>query len=363
MPRTPAIEARTVWRGLRFRAHLALDAIDELVFHTRNRTDGLAHEDTTLSVQMLDRAIALGARFLKGQQRENGRLSGFLLQPGASTTWITAHIAFVLEDIPQVESLCRRAAGYLAAVGPNDGGWGYNRRVAPDCDSTAQALMVLNRFEVPIAPFLIRFLVESQETGGGFPTYPPPMPCRPCNGWQVAHPEVSAIVIKALSRIGGYDSAVQSGLQWVRSTLDDGILPGYWWRGKQYGLWAQARTGLLSDEAADAVGDALSMSNDVPMLPFILIAAVELNIPWDRLSAAVRKLLVEQKADGSWDCRPCLRLTSQNCYEAAAEAPGAVFADRRRVFSTAHAVAALHRIRKQIDFVANSQTARDTVQC
>jgi hypothetical protein len=348
MSRDLAITSRHVSRSIGIQAGSALDRLDELFFHLRFRPNGLAHEETTVSAKMLDKAIGLSTRYLNDRQQDNGRLSGFLLYPGASTTWISAHIAFVVEDIPQLKPLCRRAANYLAVVGPEDGGWGFNRRVAPDCDSMAQALMVLKRFDLPIRRFLIQNLVDNQMTGGGFPTYPPPPPGKPQNGWQVAHPEVSAIVIEALRRIGGYEDIVQRGQQWVQSRCERGVLHSYWWRGNQYGLWVQARTGLLSADSSEAVKAALRQPTGVPMLPFVLTAAAELSLVEEEIETAVRRLLLEQHADGSWDCQPCLRVTSKQWLRATPDAPGLVVADRRRVFSTAHALAALFQIRKNL---------------
>ena len=164
--------SRRLRREVRLRGGAVVDRVAEAVFRIRCRPRGLLHERADVTASRLDAAIARGGRFLLRQQRADGSLRGFLLYPGASTTWLTAHVAFVLADVPELEPLCRRAARFLQCVGPDDGGWGYNRRVAVDCDSSAQALLVLLAFSLPFEPFLIRNLAAAQLPAGGFPTYP-----------------------------------------------------------------------------------------------------------------------------------------------------------------------------------------------
>ena len=326
-----------------------VDRIDEIIFRIRCGPKGLAHQEPHVTANQLDQAVELGARFLYEKQSSNGCLSGFLLYPGASTTWLTAHVTFVVEDIPLLEGLCRRAAEFLSTMGPDDGGWGFNRRVAPDCDSTAQALMALHRFGMPIKMFLLKNLVATQLPCGGFPTYPTPVPTEnPGNGWQMAHPEVSAVVIEALRRVGGFESNLERCLLWVKAQLNRGVLPSYWWSGYHYGLWVQARTGLLTAETSRAAEDMLRQPTGIPPLPLVLTAAAEMPISEETLCSAARVLLHEQNADGSWNCQPCLRVTSQKWFHTTINAPGDIAADKRRIFSTAHSVAALFRVRKRL---------------
>lgn len=348
MPRTVAITSTSFRRHLRLQVGPIVDSIDELIFRIRSGPRGLAHRKPYVTANQLDRAVELGARFLSEKQSFNGCLSGFLLYPGASTTWLTAHVTFVVENIPQLEGLCRRAAEYLSAIGPEDGGWGYNRRVAPDCDSTAQALMAIHRFGMPMQMFLLKNLVGAQLPCGGFPTYPPESKDNPENGWQMAHPEVSAVVSETLRRVGGCESSLEHCLSWVNAQFNRGVLPAYWWSGYQYGLWVQARTGLLTPETSHAIEGLLQQPMGIPALPFVLTAAAELPVSEETLCSLARMILLEQNADGSWNCQPCLRVTSPKWFQATPDAPGDMAADRRRIFSTAHSVAALFRVRKRL---------------
>ena len=337
-------------RNLRLWDGVIGDRISELIFHIfHSNSRGYAHWDPSITADQLDQAINLGVRFLSKMQTRDGYLSGFLLYPGASTTWLTAHVAFVVELIPQLEGLCRKAAKYLSVVGPEDGGWGYNRRVAPDCDSTAQAIMVIHRFGLPIQTFLIKSFIDAQLPCGGFPTYSSLVPTdSPKTGWQIAHPEVSAMAIEALRRVGGSEGSLKRCISWVKTQINRGILPSYWWNGHHYGLWVQARTGLLTHDVSDGIDRILQQSKGIPAIAFVLSAAAELPVEEKTLCSLANTILLEQKADGSWNCQPCLRVTSSNWFQSTPDAPGHVAADKRRVFSTAHSVEALYRVRRRL---------------
>jgi hypothetical protein len=335
---------------MKIRGGAAADKVAEAVFLIRCRPRGLLHRHVDVTAGRLDDAIACGARYLLRQQGADGSLRGFLLYPGASTSWLTAHVAFVLADVPQVEPLRRRAARFLQSVGPGDGGWGFNRRVAVDTDSTAQAILVLLGCSLPVEPFLLRNLAAAQLPCGGFPTYPvsPGANGVPASGWQCAHPDVSAMVAEALRRAGSFEGCVDLCVRWLTDRLVGGVLPSYWWTGDHYSVWVQARTGLLPAAAGPRVRAAVAAHPGIPQLAMGLTAAVELDLTEEILRDATRRLLLDQLADGSWHCAPCLRVTAPDQCSPAPEAPGPVVADRRRVFSTAHCLAALSRVRGRL---------------
>lgn len=359
MPRTRGVVPRRLRREIGLCGGAAVDRFAELLFRVRHRPEGLLHVDVDATAHCLDAAIAAGARFLQRRQHGDGSWRGFLLYPGASTTWLTAHVAFVLEEMPHLEGLCARAADFLHSVGANDGGWGYNRRVAVDCDSWSQGLMVLLRFALPCEDFLVSNLASAQLSCGAFPTYPPDSDERGTvpNGWQSAHPEVSAMVAEALRRSGGFDDSVERCLCWLRDVSPGGVLRSYWWSDDCYALWVQARTHLLAPAAWGRVSSALQSNAGIPQLAMVLTAAAELGFPDDVFREGVRRILLEQLSDGSWPCAPCLRVTSPTHTGLGPDPPGAVVADRRRVFSTAHAIAALDRVDKRL-FPAGATTLR-----
>jgi hypothetical protein len=319
--------------------------MSELAFQARRRPYGLLHADVDVTAERLETAIGRATRFLERAQEKRGVLRGFLLLPGAATTWLTAHAAFVLEDVPGAYVLCARAAEYLHSIGATDGGWGYNRRVATDCDSSAQALMVIARFGLRCEPFLVNNLAAAQAECGGFPTY---ATGSPATGWQSPHPEVSALVAEALRRAGGFDDKVDRCSRWLDDCTTEGVLPSYWWSDDSYALWVQTRTRRLGSPASGAVLTALERHRASPQLAMALNAAAELGVCEGTLIRTTRQLLAQQLSDGSWRCSPCLRVTSPHACDARPDTVGPVAADRRRVFSTTHAIAALHRVQRRL---------------
>lgn len=342
MSRAVELSARSVLRICRLVGAALVERATQACFVVLHPARGLLHEVPEVTPARLRSGIAHGARFLERAQRADGSLRGFFLYPGASSSWLTAHVCFVLEGVSELEGLMRRAAHYLARHGAEDGGWGYNRHVAVDCDSTAQALMVLQRFALPYPSFLIHDLAAAQAAGGGYPTYVPPTADAPRDGWQTVHAEVSAMVLECLRRAGGFDARVTRCTAWLAEVCDTGVLRSYWWSDPAYALWLQARVGLLSAQAAPALQALLASGCACPQLPMALSAALRLDDHEFDCALATRRILAAQLADGSWPCAPCLRVTDNRVFDASPEAAGLVAADKRRVFATAHAVAALH---------------------
>jgi hypothetical protein len=324
---------------------VALDAAAEALFLLSHRPGQAARPAASLSAEAVSGAIESGALYLGKRQRADGSLRGFLLPPGASVEWITAHVAFVLEGVPALTPFCRRAAKYLWKVGYARGGWGFKRRVGFDSDSAAQALMVIHRFGSPIENRWVDQLVSLQAPCGGYPTFRPAKAgTQPLDAWQKPHPDVTVIMIEMMQRLGRFRERRERAMSWVQGELDRGVLRGYWWKGDAYGLWAQARVGPLTAAASRLARTRLESAQGVPDLPMYLTAALADGEGGEAVQRAVRRLLRAQHADGSWSCEPCLRVTDPTHSRAGPEAPGPVFGDRRRVFSTTHAVAALQAV-------------------
>jgi hypothetical protein len=284
----------------------------------------------------MDRAAA----FLRAQQRENGQLRGFMLLPGTSTEWLTAHVAFVLEGVRQADDICRRAADYLARVLESRGACGFNARVGRDCDSTAQALLAVHRFGMPLPGAALDYLLWAQTPEGGVPTYASDGPA--LNGWQVAHPDVTAIVLLALKRLNAPADRVRKTEAWLDGQAEAGLITAYWWPHPAYALWAQSRAGYEIEAASRAAAPEISSNSQQPFLGMLMAAANHAGRRHH--SKAVATILEGQLGDGSWPCAPCLRVTDPRSDLATAASPGSIHADLRRVFSTAHALAALNQI-------------------
>jgi hypothetical protein len=302
---------------------------------------GLAHAHPSLDESVLERALELGVSFLRRRQGRDGVWKGFLLPPGAATTWLTAHVAWVVEDVLALTDACRRAALYLESVGPGDGGWGYNRHVGVDSDSTAQALLVLKRFERAVPEFLLQTLLRAQASCGGFSTYIPTGAS--VNGWQAPHPDVTVVAVETLRRYGHREATLRA-VSWLDAAWMSSEFASYWWVGPEYGLWACARTGLRSRRIEDAITTALAGTRSTPRASHLLAAGLALDLDRTQFEAVALHLLRTQFADGSWPCSPCLRVTDPSETETRLDLRWTCYADARRVFSTAHSLAALQAL-------------------
>lgn len=218
-----------------------------------------------------------------------------------------------------------------------------------DCDSTAQALLVLLREKsCDIAPLWVDQLVSAQAACGGFPTYCPTTDNgAPENGWQVPHPDVTLIVTLLLNRLGGPMSALARAEAWLRAQTLNGIVLSYWWASPAYSAWAQARSGFLASQAAKWAMTALPLEAGIPDLPMLLATAVFAG-ETDQTSTAAAQLIAQQQSDGSWPCDPCLRVTDPAQCQPSPTAAGRLYAGNRRIFATAHAAAALDEYRRAL---------------
>jgi hypothetical protein len=319
----------------------AADRLEEGLFRLRHRSGGQSEPSSAGTHASIAESVSEGLGFLERTQRSPGLWRGFMLMPGASTDWISAHVALLLEDVPETHALRERVAHGLLAHTAGRPGWGYNRRVGIDSDSSAQAIMVLQRFDHEIAPAWIERLLSTRCEDGGFSTFASTRPDGlPRTWWEMSHPDVTLIVIEALRRLDGYAEERDAALTWLSGQLLDGVLPAYWWTSPAYSLWAQGRAGFeLETTARHAT--ALLAGEQRPVYLAMLISAALAQGSWSApLEAAVARLIQERQRDGSWRCARCLRTTRAN-HPGGFDAPGPTYADRYRVFSTAHAVAAL----------------------
>jgi hypothetical protein len=329
--------------SLRIIAGRVVDSAIDMLVRSRPASRRLLQAKPEPTAENLQLSFDRGCRFLRRAHRSDGAFVDFLLYPGASDVWISAHVAFVLEHVHALSDVLLRTADFLEQVGQRDGLWGYNRRVAPDLDSTAQALMVLQRHCRRIERSWTDFVLAHQAPSGGFPTYAPSGPDgAPAHGWQAAHPDVTLIAAELLRRLGR-DSERERAFTYLRTVGGSrGVVPPYWWNTHAYTAWASVRAGFAVATASTEARCMLSQGTaSMPALAMLLSAsAADQPAPHD-LRRGLASVLAQQAEDGSWPCDPCLRVTDPNVFAASAAAQGRQYAGMRRVLSTAHAVAAI----------------------
>jgi hypothetical protein len=283
----------------------------------------------------VDEAIRRGVHFLLRAQAADGSWSDWALPPGASDGWTTAYVARHLaaaHDGPAIAA----AAGWLSATELPGGGWGYNDRVGCDADSTANAVLFLAATGAGVSSGARERLLAFQRSGGGFATYPPDAGL---GSWGHAHADVTAVAAQALAALGGgVDLELGRALDYLRARRGpDGLWPSFWWRSPLY-----ATAAALAVPGIEP-GLRLSAARTRGAFERALLVDCLLADGQRGLAAALAAVLAaEQLPDGSWVSRPVLRLTDRACAApwACADA-GPLFADPRRLFTTATALRAL----------------------
>ena len=321
------------------------DGSAEIVFGAIRRSRPRAPVAGAPLTRIIEVGIAMAAEFLRRSQRRDGSFRAFCLPPGASSSWITAHVALVCERVPELAGACHDAARYLEAIASSPGGLAYNALVRDDVDTAAQALAVLATHGIPPPSGAVALVVDAQAVCGGFSTFPRSGPDgAAASGWEMPHPEVSLIVVEALRRLDGYITERRRALGWITARAGRGVVAPYWWTSPAYSVWAHVAAGVVTEGTGAVARSLLADGVGPPYTAMIIPGAwVDEDPTW---LGAVEGLLRCQNADGSWDCGPCLRVTDPGVHEASAESAGRAYADGRRVFSTAHALAALDFARR-----------------
>jgi len=321
----------------------ASDRLEEGWFRARNRTGERASQSGVDMRAQAQESVRAGLGFLARAQRDDGLWRGFMLAPGASTEWITAHVALLLEEIPEARAMRERAARGLLTSTRGRPGWGYNHRVGIDSDSTAQAIMVLHGLGHEIAPAWIEQLLATHREEGGFATYASTRPDNQARTWwEMPHADVTLIVIEALERLDRLPEQRRVASAWLEQQAREGVLPAYWWTDPAYSLWAQARAGFHTAASSSAARRLLVGEQRSVYLAMLTAAALAGDGSSQLVANAASRLMRARREDGSWPCAPCLRNTHADS-SGGFQAPGPIYADRYRTISTAHAVAALSR--------------------
>jgi squalene cyclase len=297
-------------------------------------------------------ALSRGLGFLLAAQDVEGAWTDWALPPGPSLDWTTAHVGLRLSGLgpPHRTALAEplgRAARWLLSRQAAGGGWGYNRVVEPDSDSTAQSLIFLASVAQSVPPKACAFLARHQQPDGGFATF---LPDSLTGSWGLSHPEITPVALLALraSSCGLPEVSLARGLAWLRGARrPDGLWNSFWWS-----------TPLPATEVSLALLAAVGTPEPPPSALACWIpadsleAALLLSIqaaagPSARLEQLARRLLADQADDGSWKSAPALRLPGRDFerpWEAAVSGP--LFADQYRVHGTATALAALSKAQR-----------------
>ena len=266
-------------------------------------------------------AIGNGLAYLEEHQRKNGAWFEFVGRGrcGKATTWPTAWVAYFLASVGQGSGLVARACTYLKGA-ERRGGWGFNRLVPCDLDSTAWAVLALSSQDGALsktdrdrlAVKIFRYQDHSQ-----FHLYRGGVTCRAMclmsgnlsyRGWRSPQLEVTAVALSALAALGLGPEDLGDVWKDPNSGASLNRTRSYWWTEDYYllaVLWlAAARCPVPKDVMAPVeqrlLGETIPDQLSAQSLALLVFASHQNAHPFLARSSLVDELLTRQQVDGSW---------------------------------------------------------------
>ena len=267
-----------------------------------------------------------------------------------SVDWISAYIGVYLLESGVEQSQLKETANSLSMNQSEYGGWGYNKRVVPDADSTAYAIMFLSEFDFDLETAK-SFLLKHQNQDGSFSTYLPKLIRKyrrlthliSVKGWCSGIPEVTATVLQAR---GKNDKAVE---YLKNSQQEDGSWRTYWGTDDIYAT-AQAVLTLDSNLNSEKGRAQEWLSKQNTSNPFYVALIIQsLASSEHNIENRLDELIYSQNPDGSWSSQPFLRFPYPSDIE-----PWKTdkrwrqdISDQNRLFTTATCLSSLVRYRNE----------------
>lgn len=317
----------------------------------------------------LARATARALHFLAGARARDGWWEDFQLVAGPSDAWVTAYTGWSLTHVAD-ERAVELALGAWALLKGREraaGGWGYNRLVPCDADSTSWALLLaaaLGDEGSPRAARGVTFLMAHLRPDGvatyhdesALRAYLGYAPDRPLDGWLAPAPCVTA----AAANLAPLRDRLAAPL--LQRQGPDGQFPAYWWVAPAHASAlavralaalpaAHAAVDRAAGWAAGRLAPGLEAHSSFDAASYLRLLAHAPPRPDTRplRHRAVDALLRRQEADGSWS--PSARLRVPHGGERAPDqavftsnpgaATGVVRLDVAGIFTTATVLGAL----------------------
>jgi squalene cyclase len=300
----------------------------------------------------VEQAIVASLTYIVAHQSEAGNWVDWRLPTGESDAWTTAYVGCKLRALP--DHLRIKASTWTGAASEwvleneySDGGWGYNEGVGSDADSTAYAILFLASEGKAVPARSYARLKGFQMADGGFSTY---VARSENDSWGFSHPDVTPIALLALlTEHDPEDASVSRGIEYaLKQRTPGGWWNSFWWDSFLYST--QANLSLLNAVKAhwDATKttECLLRTRTKNVFEAGLLASSVLQIPFEsretKACELTDQLIREQRRDGSWESRPILRLTKDNCFEPwNCEDAGILFSDPERLFTSSTVLEAL----------------------
>jgi squalene-hopene/tetraprenyl-beta-curcumene cyclase len=298
---------------------------------------GATHPVKAVSPTALESARR-ATEFIRRQRRPGVGFEDFVVFGEKLSVWINAYVGMALGDWMKLGSARARRTRLLdetAAVlarSRRDDGWATNDSAPPDADTTAWALLFLERQENVDRKLVERgaiSLLEYQRADGGFATYLRKSTGAYFKGYCASHVEVAATAVAALRAAApeAASDAIARAVRYIREHKEsDGLWQGYWWDGRMYATyhclkacppssdlerkWA-ACTILDRQESEGCFGGDTVGKNRVFETAFGLKCLLFLDpslAESEPIRNGVAWLMNYQEADGSFDSAPMMRV-------------------------------------------------------
>jgi hypothetical protein len=282
--------------------------------------------------------------YLISIQRDDGSWHDYCLPIGESDQWVTAFTALGVAQASKKLHYRKgvdcafEAAKFLKKFQGYKSGWGFNRSVGVDADSTAHAIRLFRELRIDVEQKDEESLMEHYTGYGAFRTY--------CRGseWGGAHPDVTAAAGLALND-HSMDRIKKDLLRYCGEVrLANGSWPTYWWRNHQYGTYYMLELHERLGEAVDL--DPCKMDITIQSC-FDL--AWSLGLLWFsnknilKCERALQILWKEQGVSGVWPGSPSLRVTNPDCKEPWIYAKGDYYKDMNGTITTSSVLRVLSR--------------------
>lgn len=287
--------------------------------------------------------INRGIEFLITKQTEDGAWKDFKLPPGVSDIWVTAYTGLHLYQIFKEcqfedQKILNKAVNWLTTHMGNDAGWAYNAQCPSDADSTANAILFLQKLNFPISHRTYFFLLSFRKQDGGFCTY---YPEKQNDSWGISHPDVTPVIGMALLKmLKNYPTRLNQLKGYIQQGQNkQGLWQSFWWKTP---LYSTARNLDFAQEASiqyklqPLKHTLLKTSAKNPFeIALALYCLLKLGVK-DDLLPMLETLCQLQLPDGSWSSSPILRLTSrENSFPWKSTDSGRLYCDQNRILTTA----------------------------
>ncbi len=231
---------------------------------------------------------------------------------GKSTFWVSSHIADCLLDSGVISSrLVSTAISLISNQDQDWGGWGYNKNIVLDANTTSIVSKFLSRFGdyEGVVDAANDFILLHKTKG--FSTYFSSylkeynqMEGADVSGWCSEISEATAMAVQALR---GDDEGV---LFLLESQGKDGSWRGYWWNNEIYAT-SQAVFALkdsgFDEEIENARRWLVKQKTDNPLYVGLRASALMVGNGYrPELDKSIQFLLDNQQNDGSWESKPVL---------------------------------------------------------